>query len=128
MKEISRRKFLKGAAGVSVSAAAAGILGGTVFASDEPDAVTGASPQQGGASGGPSGGSGESVPVELPDFLTPPDPIDEAEIREKIRPLMRALPRGQQISQILITDEALPRTATGKIKRWELQQKVSLQP
>jgi len=53
---------------------------------------------------------------------------DEAEIREKIRPLMRALPRGQQISQILITDEALPRTATGKIKRWELQQKVSLQP
>ena len=85
MKEISRRKFLKGAAGVSVSAAAAGILGGAVFASEDPDAITGASQQQGGASDGPSGGgSGESVPVELPDFLTPPEPVDEAEIRETL--------------------------------------------
>lgn len=46
-------------------------------------------------------------------------------LREKLRELMRTLPRGQQIADILITDEPLPRTATGKIKRWELQQKVS---
>ena len=31
----------------------------------------------------------------------------------------------EQLGGILIIDEALPRTATGKIKRWELQQKVS---
>ncbi len=49
---------------------------------------------------------------------------DEAALREKLKPVMAQLPRGQQLSGILITDEALPRTATGKIKRWELQQKV----
>ena len=47
---------------------------------------------------------------------------------KKLRPLMRSLPRGQQITEILMTDEPLPRTATGKIKRWELQQKVSALP
>ena len=49
---------------------------------------------------------------------------EEAALREKLRSVMNDLPRGQQLSGILITDEALPRTATGKIKRWELQQKV----
>ena len=51
---------------------------------------------------------------------------DEKAIGEKLRALMRTLPRGQQITDILMTDEPLPRTATGKIKRWELQQKVSV--
>ena len=37
---------------------------------------------------------------------------------------MRTLPRGQQIAEIIVTADPLPRTATGKIKRWELQQKV----
>jgi long-subunit acyl-CoA synthetase (AMP-forming) len=37
-----------------------------------------------------------------------------------IRPIMASLPRGQQISAVLFTGKALPRTATGKIKRWEL--------
>lgn len=50
---------------------------------------------------------------------------EEAALQEKLRPVMAELPRGQQLGGILITDEALPRTATGKIKRWELQQKVS---
>ena len=49
---------------------------------------------------------------------------DAAAIGEKLRASMRALPRGQQLAEILVTDEPLPRTATGKIKRWELQQKV----
>ena len=49
---------------------------------------------------------------------------EEAKLEEQLRPVMAQLPRGQQLSGILITDEALPRTATGKIKRWELQQKV----
>lgn len=37
-----------------------------------------------------------------------------------IRPVMAELPRGQQISAVLFTDRPLPRTATGKVKRWEL--------
>ena len=49
---------------------------------------------------------------------------DRGELEEKLRPLMRELPRGQQLSDILIVEDALPRTASGKIKRWELQQKV----
>ena len=53
---------------------------------------------------------------------------DEKVIGEKLKGLMRTLPRGQQITEIITTDEPLPRTATGKIKRWELQQKVSAKP
>ncbi|MCR5136408.1 MAG: acyl--CoA ligase [Oscillospiraceae bacterium] len=49
---------------------------------------------------------------------------DRNELLEKLRPLMRHLPRGQQLRDILIVEDALPRTASGKIKRWELQQKV----
>ena len=50
---------------------------------------------------------------------------EEKDIREKLSGVMRALPRDQQIAKIILTDEPLPRTATVKIKRWELQQKVS---
>ncbi|MBR0041313.1 MAG: acyl--CoA ligase [Oscillospiraceae bacterium] len=53
---------------------------------------------------------------------------DEKSIREKLFGMMRTLPRDQQIAQIIFTDEPLPRTATGKIKRWELQQKVGAEP
>ena len=51
---------------------------------------------------------------------------EEKQILQTLRPLMAQLPRGQQLSGVHITDEPLPRTATGKIKRWELQQKVSM--
>ena len=50
---------------------------------------------------------------------------EESVLSEKLRPLMRQLPRGRQLADIIIIDEPLPRTATGKIKRWELQQKVT---
>ena len=49
---------------------------------------------------------------------------EEAALREKLKPVMAQLPRGQQLAGIVICEDALPRTATGKIKRWELQQKV----
>ena len=49
---------------------------------------------------------------------------DPSVIRGKLRPVMEGRPRGQQLAEILIVDEPLPRTATGKIKRWELQQKA----
>ena len=45
-------------------------------------------------------------------------------LREKLLPLMQTLPRGQQLREIIVTADPLPRTANGKIKRWELQQKA----
>ncbi len=52
--------------------------------------------------------------------------ISPAEAVQKLRPLMARRPRGQQLTDVLVTNQPLPRTATGKIKRWELQQKVSV--
>ena len=46
------------------------------------------------------------------------------ELLRRLRPVMDALPRGQQLAGVLVVNEPLPRTATGKIKRWELQQKM----
>ena len=48
----------------------------------------------------------------------------EQELNKALLPLMTELPRGQRLCGIKIIQEPLPRTATGKIKRWELQQKV----
>ena len=48
---------------------------------------------------------------------------NEQELSKALLPLMTELPRGQRLGGIRITQEPLPRTATGKIKRWELQQK-----
>ncbi len=49
---------------------------------------------------------------------------DAKDIAQRLRPVMAGLPRGQQLAEILLTPDPLPRTATGKIKRWELQQKA----
>ena len=48
------------------------------------------------------------------------------EIIKKIQPAMEMLPRGQQITDIIFTEGPLPRTATGKLKRWEIRQKANL--
>lgn len=80
MSKITRRSFLKGAAGVTAAAAAAGLLGTGVLAA-EPDAVTSASlaQQQGSASGG---GSGEQILPDLPDLFAAPDPIPDERITQ----------------------------------------------
>ena len=49
---------------------------------------------------------------------------DSKEIEKSLRPLMAEKPRGQQLSGVIVTDRPLPRTATGKIKRWELQNEM----
>ena len=41
-----------------------------------------------------------------------------------LAPAMAEQSRGRQLGKIIILSEPLPRSATGKIKRWELQQKV----
>ena len=44
-----------------------------------------------------------------------------AKIQKMLQPVMAELPRGRQLGAILFTDQPLPRTATGKVRRWELQ-------
>ena len=44
----------------------------------------------------------------------------EEEIRQTIQPWQSAHERGQQIARVAMHDGPLPRTATGKVRRWEL--------
>ena len=46
---------------------------------------------------------------------------DEGEILRALRPVLAERPRGQQLGGVRFIAEPLPRTATGKIKRWELR-------
>ncbi|MBR5738946.1 MAG: acyl--CoA ligase [Lachnospiraceae bacterium] len=46
----------------------------------------------------------------------------EEEILQKIRRVTEQYPRGQQIRRIIRVSGALPRTATGKLKRYEIEQ------
>ena len=46
------------------------------------------------------------------------------DIEQRLRPLMASQPRGRQITGVYVIHHPLPRTATGKIKRWELQQEM----
>ena len=48
---------------------------------------------------------------------------EEAAVLAALRPVLAERPRGQQLAAVHFIREPLPRTATGKIKRWELQQK-----
>lgn len=43
------------------------------------------------------------------------------EIADRLAAVMKKLPRAQQLADVIFTDQPLPRTATGKIKRWEIQ-------
>ena len=47
---------------------------------------------------------------------------EEREILDRLRPFQEKRPRGQQLSGIRLFADPLPRTATGKIMRWEIQQ------
>ena len=81
MSEITRRSFLKGAAGVTAAAAAAGLLGTGVLASGEPDAVASASVPTG-VSSSASKGSGEQALPDLPDLFNAPAAIPDDQITQ----------------------------------------------
>lgn len=49
---------------------------------------------------------------------------EESEIRALLEPFMRRMPLSHRLKAIYFIDTPLPRTATGKIQRWVLQQKV----
>jgi acyl-coenzyme A synthetase/AMP-(fatty) acid ligase len=51
---------------------------------------------------------------------------EEQALLKAVQSVTNARPRGQQLTGVIFIQEPLPRTATGKIKRWELQQKVGL--
>ena len=51
--------------------------------------------------------------------------LSAEQISERLIPLMKTLPRGHQITEIIMRDTPLPRTATGKIRRWELQKETA---
>ena len=53
---------------------------------------------------------------------------DKAEILKSLTPVTAQRPRGQQITDIVFLNEPLPRTATGKLRRWALQNRLEEQP
>ena len=55
--------------------------------------------------------------------LTGPE-RDKGEIIRHLSHVIAERPRGQQIKDILFLAEPLPRTVTGKLRRWELEQKL----
>ena len=55
------------------------------------------------------------------------DGADRRKVEELVGDVMKTLPLGRRVKSITFTPSPLPRTATGKIKRWELQQKVGKQ-
>ena len=52
------------------------------------------------------------------------DESDRSAVTARLQPLMRHLPAGRQIREIRFVSDPLPRTSTGKIKRWELHRAV----
>ena len=55
-----------------------------------------------------------------------PEECASEDLLKRLRPAMEKLPRGQQLTGMVTVKGPLPRTATGKIKRWELRQKAGL--
>lgn len=52
------------------------------------------------------------------------DEAERVDLTIRLSFIMKDLPIGRRLKDICFVNEPLPRTATGKIKRWELQQKV----
>ena len=48
------------------------------------------------------------------------DPSNRAFLSAQLKSLMQQYPRGQQLRDMIFLSKPLPRTATGKVRRWEL--------
>ena len=59
-----------------------------------------------------------------PVLVLPGQARDKQELLRALYPVTCQKPRGQQLGDILFWGGPLPRTATGKIQRWEIQQKA----
>ncbi len=51
----------------------------------------------------------------------PDDHPEEKDILRKLEPVLAERPRTQQIRRVVFRTEPLPRTATGKLRRWEIR-------
>lgn len=49
------------------------------------------------------------------------------EVSEALRETMKEVPRGHRFTDVIILDHELPRTATGKIRRWEVEREITQQ-
>lgn len=49
---------------------------------------------------------------------------EEEKLRQKLAPFMKNQPRSHQLSSIILLHHFLPRTASGKIKHWEIQKEI----
>ena len=56
--------------------------------------------------------------------VCPVGSISEKDVLENLRDVILKRPRGQQIRKVIIRNTPLPRTASGKIKRWELEKEL----
>ncbi|MBP5294926.1 MAG: AMP-binding protein, partial [Lachnospiraceae bacterium] len=62
-----------------------------------------------------------------PILLVHGDPSEKEALFQKIRGVISARPRGQQIKDIFFSAKPLPRTAAGKLRRWELNKTEEVQ-
>ena len=46
------------------------------------------------------------------------------EVLGRLAPLMAEQPRSSQLADVRVLGHKLPRTATGKVKRWEIQKEI----
>ena len=58
--------------------------------------------------------------IAVAEALMNADGKTDEEIKTAVAPWQKERPRSQQIATVLRTAGPLPRTATGKVKRWEL--------
>ncbi len=58
---------------------------------------------------------------DRPALLIRGKPEEREELLKKTAPVLKNMPRGQQLYDILFTDASLPRTPSGKIKRREIE-------
>ena len=58
---------------------------------------------------------------QQPVLVIHADPASRPVLLQKLKAAMARYPRGQQLHDILFRDAPLPRTSTGKVRRWELQ-------
>ena len=56
--------------------------------------------------------------------ICPKQELSESEMIAKLAGVTGKRPRGQQIKRVIIRNQPLPRTASGKIKRWELEKQL----
>ena len=59
-----------------------------------------------------------------PVLVTAEELGNRDEVLARLAPLMAEQPRSSQLTDVRVLGHKLPRTATGKVKRWEIQKEI----